>query len=805
MPLAAVSLLSAGVIGYEILLMRLFSIVQWHHFAFMIISIALLGFGASGTFLAFARDWLLARFTGAWQINAVAFGVTSLAGFAFAERLPFNALEAMWEPRQFAYVGVTYLLLMVPFFCAANCIGLAFMRFPERPGRVYRFDLMGAGIGAAGIMGALFVLPPEAGLNVMLGVGLLAAAVAGAAASRARSLALGAAAVVLPLIVPASWTALEISEFKGISRALRVPGTEVLHRASSPLGLVTVVASPTIPFRHVPGLSLNAQIEPPEQLGVFTDGDGLSVITRHRGKREDLAYLDYTTAASPYHLLEAPRVAILGAGAGAEVLLALYHRASRVDAVEVNPEIVKLVRDRFAEFAGQIYAAPHIRVHIAEARSFVAASNQGYDLIQLPILESLGAAGGPRGLSETYVYTVEALGDYLGHLVPGGLLAISSATQVPPRDALKHVATAIAALERAHVAEPGRHMAMIRGSMTTTLLVKKNPLTATELSRIREFARERSFDLAYLPDVKPDEANRYNVLARPYDYEGAVALLGPDRRSFLERYKFDLRPATDDRPYFFDFFKWRALPELLAMRRQGTMALIEWSTIILIVTLAQAALLSALLIVAPLGALRTRRTPMHGLARVVVYFLALGLAFLFLEIAFIQRLTLFLGHPLYSVAVVLAAFLLFAGAGAGLSARLGALRPAGTRLPMIVLVVGGITVVAVAYLYLLPLLLAALMPLPVAAKVAVALALIAPLAFLMGMPFPLGLMQLSERAPQFIPWAWGINGCASVIGAVMAMLLAVQFGFSAVVGLAVVLYAGAALAFHRPLAVPASR
>jgi spermidine synthase len=802
--LPAISVVSAAILAYEVLLMRLFAIVQWHHFAYMVISIALLGFGASGSFLALAQGWLKPRFTIGFAVNAVLFGVSALAAFALGERVPFNALEVLWSPGQLVYLLVLYLLFTVPFFCGANCIGLAFARFGGQIGRIYRYDLMGAGLGALGIVAVLFLVPPSDCLRLIAGLGIAAAGLVCFARNDARrrltAAGLLAVAVVLPALVPQSWIALRFSEYKGLSMALQVPGAEVIGGSSSPLGLLTVVRSPTIPFRHVPGLSLNSTVEPPPQLGVFTDGDALSVITRYDGRRA-LGYLDFTTAALPYHLLQGPSVLVLGAGGGGDVLQALYHGARRIDAVELNPRLIALVRREHAAFAGGLYDRPEVTVHAAEARSFVVRGQARWDLIQIPLLDSFGAsAAGVHSLSESYVYTVEAFRDYLRHLEAGGFLAITRWLKLPPRDSLKLFATALAALEREGVAVPQERLALIRSWNTTTLLIKNGALGAGEIDEIRRFTEQRSFDLAYYLGMRPDEANRFNVLGARHFFEGATALAGPRRAEFIERYKFDLAATRDDRPYFFDFFKWRALPEFLELRSQGGAALLEWGYPILFATLVQASALGIVLILLPLW-LRRRRFGLHpDRARILAYFLALGLAFLFVEIAFIQRFIVFLGHPLLAVAVVLSAFLVFAGLGSGAAPGLvrrleqrreTAGRPLSRIAPVDVPVLA-IAAVALLYLALLPALFDWMMPWPEAARVVASLALIAPLA-------------VSGRGPELVPWAWGVNGCASVVSAILATILAIHLGFTAVVAIAVVLYLAAAAVFRAPLAAVGGR
>ncbi|WP_354683784.1 SAM-dependent methyltransferase [Cupriavidus necator] len=827
-PLFALALLSAAALGYEILLMRLLSIIQWHHFAYMMISVALLGYGAAGALVALAQRTLLRHFVAAFAGGALLFGISAMACFALAQHVAFNPLEILWEPSQPLRLLLIYLLLFVPFLCAATSVCLSFSGFSGEVHRVYSFDILGAGLGCLGIIVALFVLTPVDALRLVSAAGMAAAALACVECRWHRPwlLALLLLAAVLPAGVPGDWIALRPSEYKELSQTLRIGNARVVAERSSPLGLVTVVESPAIPLRHAPGLSLNASMEPPSQLGVFTDGDGLSALNRYDGRREPLAYLGDLTSALPYHLLRAPRVLVLGSGAGADVLQAIYHQASAVDAVELNPQVIDLVQGRFAAFSGKPYSAPGVRVFAGEARGFLAASPDRYDLIQVALLDSFStSSAGLYALSESYLYTVEAFQGYLRHLRPGGMLAITRWVALPPRDVPRLFATAVAAMEAQGIPQPSRRLALVRGWKTATLIVKNGEFNAADLAALNDFSRTRSFDVEYFPGIQPGQANRYNVLDKPYFFEAAQALLGPDRDGFLSRYKFDVRPATDDRPYFFHFFKWRTLPELLSLKAQGGLPLLEWGYPVLVATLLQATAAALLLIVVPLWVLRRRTasqpqasnpgyTANMGDMRALVgndapakrlpewragfYFLAVGLGFMFVEIAFIQKFILFLSHPLYAVAVVLCAFLCFAGLGSRIGGRYlqrmqgGSDALHGRR--QAALAVGGICVASLVYLVALPALFRLLITLPDPARIAVSVLLIAPLAFLMGMPFPLGLARVAARDETLVPWAWGINACASVVAAVLATLLAIHVGFTAVVLVALLLYAAAAIA-----------
>jgi hypothetical protein len=332
--------------------------------------------------------------------------------------------------------------------------------------------------------------------------------------------------------------------------------------------------------------------------------------------------------------------------------------------------------------------------------------------------------------------------------------------------------------------DPGTRLVLIRSWQTSTLLIKNSAFTPAELGAVKTFCHTRGFDISYYPGIEPDEVNRFNVMAQPWLYQAALALLGPDSERFIASYKFNLQPASDDQPYFFHFFKWNSLPEIFMLLDQGGMPLLDTAYLVLIATLLQAVLASLVLILLPLWAYRRSAAKNSTIrrGRIVIYFSALGLAFLFLEIAFIQKFILFLHHPVYAVSTVLSGFLLFAGAGSAWSRRLQSER---TSIWLPVAVIAGLSLL---YLAVLDNLFAELAPLDVGVRIALSVTLIAPVAFCMGMPFPVGIARLARSAPHFIAWAWGINGCASVISAVLATLLAMHLGFGTVILMALLLY-----------------
>jgi SAM-dependent methyltransferase len=773
----SIGLLAASALGYQVLLFRLLAIVQWHPFVATIVSLALLGHGAAGTALALGGKRLLPRFRAAYATCAALFAIAVPLCWALAQRLPFNGLELVWNARQLGWLVALFLVLALPFFFAACCFGLAFMHARDRIPALYAADLLGAGLGAGLTTGLLFLLPADDALRVVAVAGAIAAIVP--TAPILLRLGMPVLAVTVALLLPAGWLAPRVTPYKGLPRTLAVMGAEVVDERSSPYGLLTVVRNDAVPFRHAPGRSLTGTAELPRQLAVFTDGDGMTALTS-REDRESLAWLDETTSALPYALAARPRVLVLGAGGGTEVLQALYHGAREIDAVDLNPDMLALART----WAGE----PRVRWHVGDARGFIRETPRHFDLIQISPLDSYGGSGaGVQALAESYLYTVEALADYYDRLAAGGWLALTRWEKQPPRDGLKLFAMALEML-RARGLEPGSRLALIRGWQTSTLLVGQRPLSGEDVERLRAFCDERGFDPAWFPGIGRDEVNRRHRVPRPWLYEGAVALLGSDADAFLSGYKFQVAPATDERPFFFHFFRWRLLPELVALRGQGGLTLLDTGYLVLAATLALAVPISIALILAPLAVLgRPRGAPRR--LRPGVYFLCLGLAFLFVEIACMQRYGLFIGHPLFAAVAVLVGFLVFAGAGSLVAGRLRH-RPRAVNW-------------AVAGIVLLLLVQAVALPPPpglvdaTAGRIAATLALIAPLAFLMGMPFPLGLSRLANQAPADIPWAWGINGCASVLSALLAALLAVHLGFSAVLILAAALYAAAVLAWSR--------
>lgn len=811
----SVALLAGSIIAYEITLVRLFSIAQWHHFAHMIISLALLGFGASGTAISLTQGWLIGirsksdvvgqRFHNAYTICGLAYSIGVVGCFVLHQYVPFNPLMLVWQPSQVLSIFALYLILSLPFFFGAACIGLALLQFAGNVNRLYFFDLFGSGIGALGVIATMYLIPPAQYLTLISAVGFGAVLIANSGSWNARQwrrivLITGSAAAFIGYLLFNPVT-IKISPYKGLSSTLNFPDAQILNERHSPLGVLHVVRSDLI--RAVPGLSLNTQHPVQPQLGIFTDADAMTAITDFKGDLSRVSYLGDTTSALAYNLIESPHVLVLGAGGGGDVLSALYHSAASVDAVELNPQVLELVAKEQKDFAGHIYGqdSPYlVQVHVAEARGFVRGTTKRYDLIQIALLDSVSAsAAGTHALSESYLYTVEAFTDLYQHLTPGGIISITRWLKTPPRDMIRLFATTVEALDQIDGVVPAQQLAMIRGWRTGTLLIKKGTFHSADRTAIQDFCRERSFDVVYYPQMGEAEANRYNQLVEPIYFRAAQAILSNDRKQFYEGYPFNIRPTTDNRPYFFQFLRFDSLVQMVRTVGRSAIPFIEWGYLLLIATLIQAAVAGLVLILIPIlflkqeAALATAHNS-HLIApfrasetwRVLIYFLSLGVGFMFIEMSFIQKFLLLLANPTYAVAVVLCAFLLFAGLGSLCSLRLGTVVK--LRQPPPVIAIGMLSVIALVYLQLLPPIFHRFLASSDAVKIAVSVGLIAPLAFFMGMPFPLGIDWLQKQHPHLIAWAWGINGYASVVSAILATCLAITFGFNIVILLAVGVY-----------------
>jgi hypothetical protein len=803
-------LLSAAALTFEINLTRLFSVAQFYHFAFMVVSLALLGFGASGTTLAIFPRLGRKEPESALGRLGLATGMSILGAYILTNWLPFDSFSIAVDRRQIGILILHYLALATPFFFSGMAVSLLLTTFPKEVGRTYAANMSGSALGCVIALAAPSYLGGEG--TVVLSSGLAALAVltnrmthgerAKIPAGRIKPYHKGHAghklnpSILLPTTLlllfslidlairlsgHASFPLLEIrlSPYKGLSYALQYPGAEVIYHRWNAFSRVDVVRSAGI--HSLPGLSYRYLQPLPPQDGLLVDGDELSAVLP---SNVETTFADYLPAAIAYHLRPQAEALILEPRGGLDITSAWALGARRVTAVEVNPLIVE---------AASPYQDARLYVAGESGRSYLRRANEGFDVILLSLATSYHPVrSGAYSLAEDYRYTVESFQDMLAHLNPGGLLVVTRWLQDPPSEDLRAFALAVTALESTGV-DPNTRITAFRGYNTATLLVKNQPFTPGELQAIRTLAAERAFDLTYAPDIQPEETNRFNILPESLYYQTYTELLNArPRQTFYAAYPYDVRPPTDDHPFFGHFFKWSQAGQVLAELGKTWQPFGGAGYFVILILLILAILLAGVLILLPLALRRsvkgTRARPSAAILRPLLYFGLIGFAFLLVEIPLIQRFILYLGNPAYAMMAVIFSLLLFSAFGSRLS----------DKIPLRYALIG-LAVLLLSVPLWLPRMFALSLGLSAASRLGLATLLLAPIGFLMGVPFAGGIRWLQTIHPlsepedeqKEIPWVWAVNGATSVVAAVLAALLALTFGFNWVLRAGALCYAGA--------------
>ncbi|UCE19774.1 MAG: hypothetical protein JSV84_05385 [Gemmatimonadota bacterium] len=778
---AGLFFISAATLIFEITLTRVLAIAQWHHLAFMVISIAMLGFGASGTVLSLFPS-LLKRDSGTFlSVTGIIFSLSSVGSFALVNAISFDQFLILWEPRQSLCLAMYYLCLTIPFTASGLAVGFLLAKKAKDVSRIYFFTMVGSG---AGCILAVCFAPLGAPLVIVCAslIGTVAAVLFSLRSCKMLSVATPILLLLSVLVFIRLPLTITMTPYKDLQVQLRFPQTNVVATLWNAFSRIDVIEGPAV--RYAPGLSYRFQDTLPRQLGITWDGDGLTPLTEYEGDPDRLKFTDFLTSSLAYHLQDRPKVLVLGVGGGLDVLSAVYHRAESVTGVEINPLLIEILTEKYRHRTGDIFQTSNVELIVDEGRTFLRRSPEHYDVIQISLLDSqTSAAVGAYGLSENYLYTVEAFREYLKRLTRDGILSITRWLLLPPRDCLRLCTIGLTALEETGVQRPEQHIALIRSWGTSTFLLKRSPLSSDEIVCLKQFCRERGFDLIAYPGIGEEEVNLYNQLPEPYYYQYVSNLVNPSKRSsFLSDYLLDIRPTRDDRPFFHHFLKWRNLKKLYHTVGERMESFILWGDVTLMAVLGQAIFFSLVFIVLPLWIVRTRgrfglqkRIP----AAMLVYFLCLGFGFMFVVIVLIQKFILFLGRPVYALSVILFSVLVFSGCGSLASSKLGFRAK---------IFVPFLSIVIIAYLIVLSPLFHVCLGQSLTLRIVISVILLAPLCFIMGFPFPLGIRTLNSICPASIPWAWGMNSCSSVVGSIVAGAVALYFGFSVVFILAGMIY-----------------
>ena len=790
---AGIFLLSMATLLLELSWTRVLSVSLWYHFGFLVISTALLGFGIAGVLLA-VWGWLRERadLDKTLATLSLAFGVSALLSFRLTQMIPFDPFSLLADRLQLLFMPVYYLLVATPFFFSGLTIALLFTRISKKVNVLYAYDLLGAGLGCAAVA---LILPAAGGsgsIVIASALGLVTAGVFGIRQARtlaAAGLVLGACALGL---LPWADTVFPIS----VTPNKRPYGTKPLltrWNTFSRIDLLERRASAT------PGAGLVRRF-------IFDAGTAATGIADLRP--DVTSYLAAHTDEADYESCVAYlgktglRVLDIGSGGGQEVLDALHAQASSVTAVEINGIINDVLRDDPDGFWGGLFRRPEVRLVTEEGRSYVRRVPDTYDVIvSSHTISNAAVASGAMSLAENYVLTREAFDDYLARLSPNGVIYFTRPEAQLPR----LFATIREVMDAKGIADPPRHVFAYRTvpgaregdsrkSFVSYFLFKKSPFTDDELRRIEAAISDpREFEVLYSP-LSPATGGLYAEILSTRDVKGLLAAQ-----------PFQIEPATDDRPFFNQHTRWSSLSlstvrDLLTQGRQGRMALEDRpvAEISLLTILVESIAIAAVLILLPLAWFARKGLNVAGSPRVLVYFAALGLGFIMIEIALLQRFTLFLGQPAYTLAAILASLLVFTGVGSALAGRFTqdprrSLRFLVPAVPVML----AITAVATPWIF------DAALGFPFGSRVVIAVLLLAPLGIVLGMPFPTGLRLLSDEAAALVPWAWGVNGFFTVIGSVLSMILGMALGFRAVLAFAALCYLLALAAVWSPTAGPA--
>lgn len=772
-------LVSTASLTFEIGLTRLFFIAQGYHFAFMVVSIALLGIGAGGSFLMMRKERDRRPFAPeSLSTLAALFSLAIVLSFIAANRILFDPVQAAWAPLEFLKILAQYLILAIPFVFSGMIISLSIMSLSAKVHRIYLADLAGAASGCILILYILTRSEGEAAVTVSALLALIASLFFKIPSTRRERIPFLLAALLLAVAVSDSGEMLKVrmSPYRELAQVLNFPAARVTDTFYSPSGRIDVVESPAV--RAAPGIGLGYPAPLPPQKGFTINGGGLSTVT---GKDGDLSFLRSLPSSLAYRLKEGGEVFVIDPGGGMEILTAFQNGASRAAGSEGRGSVIDVMRGRLADFSGDLYRRADIRHGLG--RYTLRESGKKYDIISLPRTDTLGSSStGIMGLHEDYNVTVEAFADYLDHLREEGILTTSVYLLPPPRHEIKIFATAAEALRSRGIGKPDEHMAAIRSWGVLTILVKNEVFSDGEIKRIKGFCREERFDLVWYPGMREEEANIYNRFPAPVYHRLFRRVLEEGGNGmFFRDYLFDVAPATDDGPFFGHIFKLSRVKETYQSMGEKWAVLMEGGYLLPWV-LIQSAAAAMVLIVAPLLFSRFRGGPRKSLPAVAIYFAAIGVGFMFVEISLIQRMLPVLGEPVYAISSVIFAVLLSTGIGSWLAGRLRIT----DRLSLHVILV--LPLLIMVWHLLIPWWTVQVTGLGTAARFLATFVFLFPLGAAMGVPFPTGMKLLGDRMPDYIPWAWCINGSFSVISSTAAVMLALAGGFRTVQATAALLY-----------------
>lgn len=753
---------------YEILLTRIFSVTMWFHFAFVAVSIAMFGMtvGAILVYLYpafFSSEKVFQRL----GLFSTFLGITIISSYLAHLNIPFVTDVSF---KNLFFIGLTYTVISIPFICSGICVCLVLTKFPKDVGRLYATDLIGAAIGCFLVIWILGIT--DASSAVIL-VSFFSAIAGIFFAGKAYKKTLVSATVVslaitLFFLTHAAMASVSGSPFFRLTRVKGRIEAKPLYEKWNAFSRITVDNDPNGPKAFGWGLSsLHSDDIAPEELWLRIDSGAATPMTRFNGNLLLHNYLKYDITNLAYYLKSDSDVLIVGTGGGRDILSALAFNQRSVRGVEINEAIIDTANRKFGDFTGHLDRNPKVSIVNDEARSYIARSKDRFDVIQVSFIDTNAAtAAGAFVFTENSLYTVEAWKSFLGHLKPDGILTFSRWYHLDlSGEMYRMVIIGDTVLRSMGITDTKRYMLCARNIQSSdhadvgTIMISRSPFTQAQLRKIDTVCRQLNYEVVLSPEVSKDPV--FDRLLKP---EG--------REAFLKKFPINITAPTDDNPFFFSMVRpWQALNKELWSFKLATFnikAIFVLATLFLIVTV-----LTILCILVPLLMTKDKHV-LKGTSSILIYFAMIGSGFMFVEISQMQRLNIFLGHPVYGLSVVLFSLLLSSGLGSFLTRNvlIEGLKTQGlVRLAVLcisVILIGAAT----------PYLMQRFQVCSTPVRIALAISILSALGIFMGMAFPLGMKLASERTASLTPWLWGINGATSVYASVLAVIIAISFGVS---------------------------
>lgn len=774
------------------------SVTRWYHFSFFVISTALLGFGISGILLLFAGPRLLKNYGASCFWLCLSTAVLGNLALRVSQSLPLDSQYLLHSTDQLGLFAMINGLVLIPFLLGATVIALALMKHREKAGTLYGISMVGSAAGSVCTIALMFFVGEERLLQIAFLPALVGAGIwltEGRHLMRATGFAVAILIASVTLYHP---DGLVIEPYKTLAllqRWTEQGDASLVLTRHSPRGRIDVFQSRLLHYTLFAGL--NARQAPPPQLAILRDGSFAGAIFKIQSA-EDAAILDQVPSSLAYRLESSPSVLLLEEAGGTNVWMARRFGAQRITIVQSDPEVVAILRGPLADMSGHVFSGPNENVIVGDPRLYLETPGEKFDVIhEVPTEEMVAESGGVGGLYEDYLLTVEGLIAAWRRLSPRGVLVMTRGIQVPPRDSLKLLAIMTSALKKEGVPDPQNHIVLAENYLADCIMLFRSPLTINQTASIESLSDSLALSLLW-PQInqqgRPGTTVSQDDTQFPTVGEASREILAGDRNRLIEDWVYDIRPSTDVRPFFRDFFRVRAIGWMKTVYGDQWFQRVELGFAILLVVFATLSVLALLLILVPviLWSRRLRKNPEPSshppLVPTLAFFSLIGLGFMSFEITAISRLTLYLGDPVYSATLAITAMLVGAGAG---SIRAGAetagvLRKCRTAAACTI-ALGSLLLLST---FAFPSTMAS-MSFPLRATVC-CLALL-PLSFFMGFLFPCGLLMARTRSETLVPWAWAANGFSSVIAPPLITMIAMSFGQRLVLLVALLCYGFAAL------------